>query len=132
MQNDLAFLWTPAMFEEVDSLPRAEGRLTVQHRNRDLHLRERSAQMRRHVVRPFILMRIPARVFGGQSLEERFEVGANLRRGVLLNEERSGSVTAEQREEACGDRLLGDPRADLARDFAQPAPLCLESQNVSG
>src|SRR2546430_11463262 len=53
MQNDAAPVGALPMFKQVDALPCTQCQFPIAHRNRKLCLRERGANVGRHVVRPF-------------------------------------------------------------------------------
>jgi hypothetical protein len=56
MQHDFAIMRRAAMLEEIDALPCAERELSVDDRNGKMRLRQRGADMRRHIVGPFHVM----------------------------------------------------------------------------
>jgi hypothetical protein len=53
MKHELARMRRAAMFEEINALPGAERGLAVNDGNGKMGLRQRRANMRRHVVRTF-------------------------------------------------------------------------------
>src|SRR5262245_42837394 len=110
------------MLEEINSLPRAEHELPADERYREMHLRERGANMRGHIVRAFVIVGISGRILRRELREERFEIGAHFGRGILLNEERCGGVPAKECQQSFAYALRGGPGADLAGEFDQPAP----------
>lgn len=85
MQRDSARGWLPAVFEEKDTLPRAEHHSAVLHRNRQLRLCKSAPDMCRHVVRAFIIVGIEGAILGRDTDEEIFEVTARSAGGILLN-----------------------------------------------
>src|SRR4029077_6296656 len=66
--------------------------------------------------------------FGGEFIEEFFEVAANCARGVLLDEQRGRGVTAEQRQQSRANALLRDPVAHAFRDLGQAAAIAARLQ----
>lgn len=75
--------------------------------------------MRRHVVRPLVVMRIEVGVFGRGSLEPSLEVGAHLRRCILLDQKRGRGVLTKQGEHSFLDAAARDPIYDPAGDLEQ-------------
>src|SRR5688572_22603718 len=59
-------------------------------------------------------------VLRGDPLEIGLEVAVGGRRSVLLDEQRSGSVPAEQGDQPVGDALPARPFEDLLVDVGQP------------
>ena len=74
------------MFEEINPLPRSQRELTVNHGNRELNLCERGPKVRGHIVRPFIVVGVEARVFWRDSFEECFQIRTYFRRRILLDQ----------------------------------------------
>ena len=95
MQRDLSPMRRAPMLEQVNTLPSPQGELPLQNRNCQLHTGQGRADMGGHVVGAFIRMPISPRVLGRQAIEECLKVGANVPRGVLLDEQSSGGMTAE-------------------------------------
>jgi hypothetical protein len=87
------------MFEKIDSLPRSQSESALNDGNRELRAGERGADMGRHVVGAFVLVPIAPRLLGRQAFEKRLEISANVRGGVLLNEQSSGGMPAKQGQE---------------------------------
>src|SRR5580704_9299244 len=78
--------------------------------------------MRGHVVQTLGFVDIALAVLGCDFLEKIFKVHLDAGIGVLLNEQRSRRVAAENRQEAGRDILLAKParnlRPDLDKSFA--------------
>jgi hypothetical protein len=53
-----------AMFEKIDALPAAEGHSAILHGDRELSGGQGGPKMRRHVVGPFVVVRVERRIFG--------------------------------------------------------------------
>ena len=102
------------VFEQVDPLPGAKYRSAPVHRNAELRLGQRRLDVRRHVVRPFVLMPI-AGILRHQPAKECLEVGADVGIGVLLHQQRGRRVPAPDRQQAGADRLRRDPATHLVR-----------------
>jgi hypothetical protein len=62
-------------------------------------------------------MAIPRIVFGNQSLEKVPQIEHNIRIGVLLNDQGSGSVLNEHRQQAGLNAVGRDPLRRLARKW---------------
>ncbi len=95
MEGDLSPMRRTSMLEQVNALPGPQGEFPMYDRNRKLHAGQGRADMGGHVIGAFIHMPIPIRVLRRQAIEERLEVGANVPRGVLLNEQSGRGVPAE-------------------------------------
>src|SRR5262245_5404868 len=63
MQHDLALVSTAAMLEEIDTLPGSKRHVAGAYRDGQVHAGERGAQVCRHVVRPFVIVLVAARIF---------------------------------------------------------------------
>ena len=61
------------MFEQVDALPGAQHQPAAHDRHVELHLRQRGLEVRRHVVRPFVVVFVET-ALGRQIVEEFLEV----------------------------------------------------------
>src|SRR5579872_5220945 len=68
-------------------------------------------------------MPVTAAVLGNQLVEEPLEVGANVRVGILLYQERGGGVRQEYRQESALQALLLHPGGDVGRDLVEPRPI---------
>jgi len=93
MKGDLAPMRSVAVFEKENPLPGSERQCAADERNRELRLGERGADMRRHVVGAFRIMRV-IRLFRRKPREDGFEIAQHGRIGVFLNEQRGGGVSA--------------------------------------
>lgn len=87
--------------------------------------------MSRHVVGPLVVMRVASRFLGGDLFEECFQILTDFRRRILLNQERSGSVSAEDRQQARFNRLSTDPGPNGSSYFNQPASIAADLENKS-
>lgn len=77
--------------------------------------------MRRHVIRPLIIVFVPVRIFRCNRLEVGLEIGANLARGILLYQQRRRSVSTKDSQKTSSDFLSRKPRAYRAR-YVQQSP----------
>ena len=121
-----------AVLEEIDALPGTEHELAVHDRHRELHLGQGGFQMRRHVVRPLIVVFVESRASGRESVEEFFKVAPHGRRRILLDEQRGRGVTAEECEQAFARLLLFHPLAYIRGDFRQAAAAGADAENMGG
>jgi hypothetical protein len=87
------------MFPQVNALPRAERQPPAAQRQAEVHGRECGADVRWHVVRAFEGMSEQRIAVGHEALEKAFEIGAHVRVGVLLNEQRGRRVPQVQRDQ---------------------------------
>jgi hypothetical protein len=77
VERHVAMVRTVAMLEQIDRLPGAECHAAVDHRYRQIHLSERGPQVCRHVVRPLVVVLVPARIFRCDGGEDPLEIGAH-------------------------------------------------------
>ena len=131
MKCDLALRGASAMLEEEDPLPRPQGEAPVADRDRQMRLRERCAKVSRHVVRPFIVMLVRS-PFGRHAGEIGLDVPPRGRCGILLNQQRCGSVAAEDRQNAFLNSRTVQPVADRIRDFVKARRIRSNGQNAGG
>src|ERR1019366_45151 len=101
------------MLEEINPLPSAKHQPPRCHGNRELRLRERGSDMRRHVVQAFGAMDIALAIFRRDLLEKPFQIRPDIRAGVLLNQERGGGMAAENREQTSRDLFASNPGGQL-------------------
>jgi hypothetical protein len=95
MQGYLSPMRRSPMLEQVNTLPSPQGKLPLHDRNRKLHARQDRADMGGHIVGAFIPMPILMHVLRRQAIEKCLEVGANVPRGVLLDEQSGRGVPAK-------------------------------------
>jgi hypothetical protein len=81
---------------QIDALPSSQGEPSAHDRNAELYAGQRRSDMGWHIVIAFVGMPIPPRLLRRRAFKECLEIRADLRRGVLLNEQPGGSVPAEQ------------------------------------
>jgi Protein of unknown function (DUF3309) len=75
-------------------------------------------------------MPIAARLFRRDALEERLEIGANVASGVLLDEQSSGGVPAEQGQKS-GLHLMGpQPTENMIGNFHKASRRCRDLKDV--
>jgi len=87
------------------------------HRDRQIDGRQRGAHMRRHVIIAFGCVNEQFVAVRDESVEKSFEVAANIRVGIFLNDER-GRGMADMKSNQAGLKLLfRDPRGNLVREF---------------
>ena len=102
------------MFPQVNALPRAQRQASAAQWQAEVHGRERGADVRRHVVRALAGVDKQRIAVGHEALEEPFEIGAHVRIGVFLDEQRGRRVPQVQRDEAMLETAFGNPGRDLA------------------
>jgi hypothetical protein len=72
----------PGVFDQVDALPCAERWASAGDRDRQRNAGQDCLQVRRHVVRPFVVMGI-ARILRGQLVEPAHHVATHFGRGIF-------------------------------------------------
>jgi hypothetical protein len=120
MQGNLSPMRRTPMLEQVNPLPSPQGELPLDDRNRELHASQNRADMGGHVVDAFVGVPISAGVLRRQAAEKGLEVGANVPRGVLLDEQSSGGMTAEQSQKPDLDLMRLQSIVNFAGDFHEP------------
>ena len=95
-------------------------------RDRDHFARSRQhhPDVRRHVVRSFVVVLEVRRVFGHEPVEEFLEIAARGRIRVLHDDEAATGVLNENGQRAGRDAAAGQGRIDLIRDFIRPLARC--------
>ncbi len=124
MECKLAAVGAAAMLEQVQPLPGAERHAAADHRDRELDLRQRGAEMGGHVVGALVVMGVGGGIFRRDPGEEALEVAAGGGGGVFLDQQRSGGVAAEQGQQPFTDALTAEPPGDAGGDveITPPAP----------
>jgi hypothetical protein len=100
MQRYFPTTWGAPMLEQINPLPGPQSEMTVHDRNRKLHAGQRRADMGRHVVGAFICVPIPPHRLRREAVEKSLEIGANIRCGILLNEQSRPRCADKTRSEA--------------------------------
>src|SRR5215208_1862760 len=108
-EDQFAAVRLGTVLEQEDTLPGSELEPAFGDRDRQLHLGQRRLEMRRHVVRPLVVVAIAGRVFGGQPAQERVEVAQHVRRVILLYQQRRRGVDDEHGQQAAPDALSLGP-----------------------
>ena len=81
--------------------------LAADDRDRQVHARQRRADMGGHVVRALVVVGVEARGLGREALERGLHVDEHVGRGVLGDQQRGRGVAAKQRHEALSPRPRG-------------------------
>jgi hypothetical protein len=87
MQHDFAAMSTSPMLDQINALSRSERQAAVDDRNGKVSLRQRRANVRRHVVRAFGTMLEQRVAVGHQAREKSLEIARDFRVGILLNQQ---------------------------------------------
>src|ERR1700758_4970144 len=77
MQRDLPQVRPPSMFEKIDALPRTKQQAPAHDWDGQADAGQRGAQMRRHIVRPFVVVGVTRRVLRRDARKKVLEVAAN-------------------------------------------------------
>lgn len=91
-----------AVFPEIDALPGSEGAASFHDRDRQAVLGQDSANVGRHIIRPFVVVFEPWRTIRYQTCHEGLQVMANRRIGVLAKDERGAGMMHEYMHQTCG------------------------------
>jgi hypothetical protein len=92
----------------------------MDHRNRQRRLRQCRPYMRRHIVRPFVLMPIARIVLRRQPLEIIRQIAHHVRVRVLLNRQRCRRVLHEHRQQSRLNLQRRNPLRHLSRERIKP------------
>src|SRR4051812_35757649 len=98
-----------SVLPKIYPLPCPKNHPSLSHGNTQIDCGQSSPDVSRHVIIPFSIMNKKAVAIGDQPGKERFEVAANVRIGIFLNQERSGSVPKMKRQQSCLYRLPRQP-----------------------
>jgi len=115
VNHHLPLVRTLTVFPEVDGLPGAEVKSPLADRDVLAGAGQHRTSVRRHVVGALQIMG-PAAPLGHQFGEERLEIGAHRRIGVLLNGEAGGGVLDKEGTQACLDPTVLNELRDTGRD----------------
>ncbi len=99
------------MLEQINPLPSSQGEPAVHDRDGEVHVGQRRSDMGGHVVIAFVCMPISPRLLWRDAFKERLQIGADVPRRILLNEQSRRGVSAEQRQEP-GPHLVGPQPID--------------------
>src|SRR5207237_4136730 len=106
------------VLEQKYSLPGSELELPIGDRNYFARPRERHPNVRRAVVRPFVVVLV-IRVFGHEALEEFFKIAAGCGRGVFHDDETAARVAYTGRRRTGRDVVSIVDLLSLHRNIAR-------------
>src|SRR5689334_22573999 len=113
------------MLPEINGLPRAEREPRIGHGDHLARPQERGTEMRRHVVRAFVIVLVAGRL-GAQTREPPRKVALYRRVRVLLDQERRARVLhedgAEPRPNARAPDNARHVTCDVPRTRCRPDP----------
>jgi len=90
--QNLSPMWRAPVFEKKNALPRTELHFSVGNRYCLAGASQHHPDMRRHVVAPFGTVREVIGIFGYEPIEERFQIAARGRIGILHHDEAATRV----------------------------------------
>jgi hypothetical protein len=108
------------MLEEKNSLPGPEVHLSIDNRHRLAGAREGHANVRRHVIATFRLVREVICILWHQAIEKFFKITARGRIGVFHDDEAATGVLNKRRHGSRTHASFVDDRPDIVRDFVGP------------
>ena len=109
------------MLPNVDALPGAEDKFAARDWDAQVDSRERSADVRGHVIVAFRRVDEHRVAIGHEMIEKRVKVAAHVRIGILLNDERSRRVLQMERGEARLETAFGDELFNPAGELVEAA-----------
>ena len=113
------------MLEQENPLPRAELHLTINDWNHFARARQHHADVRRAVVRAFIIVLIVG-VLGHELFEKSLQIPPGRRSGVFHDDETATGVTRKHRHGPSFDFTLRDSFSDLVSNLVSSFPARLD------
>ncbi len=120
------------MLEEIDPLPCPQRKAARFDRNGYLHLRQRRADMRWHIVRPLRIMHVQLPAFRCDPRKKAEKIFLHIGIGIFLYEQRSRRMPAEQSQKPHIDFLRSDPLGHLTRKLKEALAFGLDENMVKG
>lgn len=106
------------MLPQIDALPCAEGESSIANRNGLGCFGERATNVRRHVVRAFVIV-LPASRFGHDVRHPVLQVSKHRRIRIFLDNQACRGVLNEHETQPGGDTALGDHVGYIASDVVK-------------
>src|SRR5205085_1836472 len=107
------------VLEQKYSLPGSKLELPIGDRNYFARPRERHPNVRRAVIRPFVVVLV-IRVFGHEALEEFFQIAASGGRGVFHDDETAARMAHKDRRRPGRDFASRNDLLDFIGNFVRP------------
>ena len=121
VQHDLASMSTNSVLDKIDALPRPKRRFASDDRNRDMSLRQRGTNMRRHVVGALSAVLEQRIAIRNKAREEPLQITHDFRIGVFLNQQTRRCVADENSQQPVVDLAATHPALNIARDLDECA-----------
>lgn len=118
-----------SMFEEKDALPRSELHLSVGDRYGFTGPRQDHANVRRHVIAPFLIVFV-IRVFRNELIKKPFQIAPGRRCRIFHHDNAATGVLHKNGNNSVLNSVFGDAVLDLVRDFASAFAICLDDELV--
>jgi len=131
MQRYLPTTWGAPMLKQINPLPRSQGELTPHDWNRKLHAGQRRADMGGQCRRRPPLCADTAPPPAARGDRKGLEIGANIRCGVLLNEQSGRRVPTKQGEKAGLQPVRLEPIHNIGRNLDEPAITGINRNNIN-
>ena len=109
-----------SVFEKENTLPRSKLHTRICDRDHFARSRQHHPNVRRHVVRSFIVVLEVRRVFGHEPVEEVFEIATRGWIRVLHDDEAATGVLDENSQRARDDTAAGQDLENLVGNFIGP------------
>ncbi len=100
-------------------MPRSELHFSIHNRHGLAGARQDHADMRRHVVAAFRIVREVIGVFGHQALEKFFQIASRGRIGIFHDDDAAAGVLNKNGDGSVLDAALVDLRLNLVGDFIE-------------
>src|ERR1700740_448813 len=91
-QNERAAMRRATMLQQKNPLPHAELKPAISDRDRQLNLGQGAFDVRRHIVGALVVVAIEGDILRHQPVQKGVEIAQHVRRGVLLDQQRSRGV----------------------------------------
>ena len=117
---------------QVNPLPSPQGEPAITDGDGQVYPGQRGANVRRHVV--FALSGVNEKrvAIGGEATEKALQIAADVWIGVLLYQERSGSVAQMQGQQALLKLIPGYPGFDFVGKFVKTATSGRDAKFMNG
>ena len=112
------------MFPEVHALPCAQVASPVAYREIQVSVRDNAANMRRHIVRAFLSVRVRRIAVGGDSRHEGLEVVHDGRIGIFTKHQRRTRVSNEDIAHANTGARITNYGLDIISQVIGASTLC--------
>src|SRR5215470_16633260 len=127
VQDHFATVRPRTVFGNVNALPAPKLKRTISNRNVKRNAGHHGLHMSRHVVGSFHVVN-PAGVGWRKAVKRRAEIGADVRIGILLYQERRRGVADEDKHDTVACSAAGDEIPNVFRNLEKPLAARLDNE----